>query len=59
MTKRIFQSICFVTAAVLLAALVLIMGILYEYFSDNQMDQLKKQTELAAKAVEALSLIHI
>lgn len=37
------------TAAVLLAALVLIMGILYEYFSDNQMDQLKKQTELAPK----------
>lgn len=57
MTKRIFQSICFVTAAVLLAALVLIMGILYEYFSDNQMDQLKKQTELAAKAVEALASV--
>ena len=55
MTKRIFQSICFVTAAVLLAALVLIMGILYEYFTDNQMDQLKKQTELAATAVEVLA----
>lgn len=57
MTKRIFQSICFVTATVLLAALVLIMGILYEYFSGNQVNQLKRQTELAAKAVESLSSV--
>ena len=33
MTKRIFQSICIAAVTVLLASLVLIMGVLYDYFS--------------------------
>ena len=33
MTKRIFRSICFVAIAVFLASLILIMGVLYSYFS--------------------------
>ena len=53
MTKRIFRSIFTVAAVVLLAAFVLITGVLYEYFSNKQMDQLNMQTHLAAQGVEA------
>lgn len=52
MTKRIFRSICFVAIAVFLASLVLIMGVLYSYFSDRQMKSLKTETTLCASAVE-------
>lgn len=52
MTKRIFSSICFVAIAVFLASLVLIMGVLYSYFSDRQMKSLKTETTLCASAVE-------
>lgn len=52
MTKRIFRSVCLVAAVVLLAAFVLIMGVLYEYFSNNQMSQLTAQAQLAAQGVE-------
>ena len=52
MTKRIFRSIFTVAAVVLLASFVLITGVLYEYFSNKQMDQLNMQTHLAAQGVE-------
>ena len=52
MTKRIFRSILLVAAAVLLASFVLITGVLYDYFSNNQMEQLRAQTALAAQGVE-------
>ncbi len=52
MTKRIFRSICFVALSVFLASAVLFMGILYEYFSGVQKNQLKMQTSLAAQGVE-------
>ena len=52
MTKRIFRSICLVAIAVFLASLVLIMGVLYEYFSGAQRELLRAQTELAAQGVE-------
>lgn len=51
MTKRIFRSICFVAMAVFIASLVLVMGVLYGYFSDVQQSQLKIQTMLAAQGV--------
>lgn len=51
MIKRIFRSICFVALTVFLAAIVLIMGVLYEYFSQVQQEQLKMQTNLAAQGV--------
>lgn len=35
MTKRIFRSICLVAVVVLLASFMLIMGVLYDYFSNN------------------------
>lgn len=50
MTKRIFRSICVVALAVFLAALVLIMGVLYTHFTHVQQNQLKVQTALAAQA---------
>lgn len=51
MTKRIFRSICFVAVAVFIASMVLIMGVLYSYFSQIQQSQLKMQTILAAQGV--------
>lgn len=51
MTKRIFRSICFVALVVFLASIVLIMGVLYEYFSSVQQVQLRMQTNLAAQGV--------
>lgn len=51
MTKRIFRSICLVAFAVFAASLVLIMGVLYGYFSNVQQNQLRMQTMLAAQGV--------
>lgn len=51
MTKRIFRSICLVALTVFLASVVLIMGVLYEYFSNVEQAQLKMQTALAAQGV--------
>ena len=52
MTKRIFRSIFLASLAVLLAAVVLILGALYAYFSDVQAEQLRLQTALVAHALE-------
>ena len=52
MTKRIFRSVCIVAVAVLLASLTLDMGVLYDYFSGSQEEQLKNQTVLAAQGIE-------
>ena len=52
MKKHIFRSICFVAISVFLASLVLIMGVLYDYFSRTQQTQLRVQTQLVAQAVE-------
>lgn len=49
MTKRIFRSICLVALTVFLASIVLIMGVLYDYFSNVQQAQLKMQLGLAAQ----------
>ncbi len=59
MTKRIFHSICLVAIAVFLASLVLIMGVLYEYYSERQMKSLKIETELCAYAVEKNGLDYL
>ena len=53
MTKRIFRSILLVALAVLSASVLLIMGVLYGYFSDVQQAQLDMQLELAARGAEA------
>lgn len=51
MTKRIFRSICLVALTVFLASVILIMGVLYEYFSSVGQEQLRMQTSLAAQGV--------
>ena len=51
MTKRIFRSITFAALAVLLAAVTLILGVVYSYFTNVQFDQLRVETALAAHAV--------
>ena len=53
MTRRIFRSICLAALAVLIGAVVVIMGALYNYFSDLQRKQLVMQTNLTAQAVTA------
>ncbi len=52
MTRKIFHALCLVAFTVFLASLVLIMGVLYEYFSRVEMTQLRMQTQLAAQGVE-------
>ena len=56
MTNKIFRSIFLVAIAVFSAALILIMGILYEYFSLLQMRQLEEQTALAASVMDTQGL---
>lgn len=51
MTKRIFRSICLVAITMFAASVALVLGVLYEYFSDIQQSQLHMQTELAAQGV--------
>ena len=52
MTRRIFRAICLVALAVFLASVTLIMGILYNYFSQVQQNQLRIEAGLAARGVE-------
>ena len=59
MTKRIFRAICIVAAAVLLASIILIMGVLYEYFTGIRKSELKIELSLAADAVEENGLDYL
>lgn len=52
MTKKIFKSILIVAGTVLMASIVIIMGCLYEYFSNIQKDKLADELDIAASAVE-------
>ncbi len=51
MTRRIFQSICAAAISVFLLSVVLIMGLLYDYFSQIQQNQMKVQVELAIHGI--------
>lgn len=51
MTKRIFYSIMLAAIGVFLAAIVLFLLVLYDYFSGVSKVQLRAETKLAAKAV--------
>lgn len=52
MTKHIFRSICLTALIVFLSSFVLIIGVLYGYFTKVQENQLETQTELAAQIVD-------
>ncbi|MEG2215117.1 MAG: ATP-binding protein [Oscillospiraceae bacterium] len=51
MTKRIFRSILLVSLIILLSGLVLVTGVLYEYFTASQQNQLETETALAVRGV--------
>ncbi|MDO4544009.1 MAG: ATP-binding protein [Clostridia bacterium] len=52
MTKRIFRSILLVSAAVLIASILIIMSAFYTYFSETQQQRLNAQTTLVARGIE-------
>ena len=54
MTDKIFKSIVSVAVAVLMASLVIITGVLYQYFGNIQEEQLKYELALAASSAEQL-----
>ena len=54
MTSKILQSILSVAVAVLLASLVIITGVLYQYFGNLQEIQLKDELRVVATATEQL-----
>lgn len=52
MHKRIFRSSILVTLFVLLSSIVLILGILYEYFESQLISELKKEAVYISTAIE-------
>lgn len=52
MTKKIFKSIVLVAGVVLLASIVIIMGVLYQYFGKVQENQMKDELSISSVAVE-------
>lgn len=56
MKKKIFNAIFIVAVSVSLASFILIMGILYEYFTDVSKKELKNQTVFVAQGVESEGL---
>lgn len=52
MHKKIFRSSILVTLLVLLSSIVLIMGILYEYFESQLISELKKEAVYISTAIE-------
>ena len=59
MTKKIFRSIFIVAMSVLLAAIVIIMGVMYDYFLSVERNQLRTELTLAAQAVESNGLEYL
>ena len=54
MTSKILKSILTVATVVLTASLLVITGVLYQYFGNIQKAQLKDELNLVAKATEQL-----
>ena len=54
MTRKIFDSIISVAIAVLMASLIIITGVLYQYFGNIQEFQLKDQLRITAEATQQL-----
>ena len=52
MTKRIFKSILTVAAAILVACFIIILGMLYDYFTGLSETEMKTQTAFVAHALE-------
>ena len=52
MTSKIFRSTVFVAVLVLLCSLSVILGVLYNHFTDVQVQQLKDELSLAVTGTE-------
>ena len=52
MTKKIFRTVLLSSMSISLGTIILILGCLYHYFTNSQLDQLRLQTSLIAQAVE-------
>ena len=59
MTNKIFRSTIFVAAVVLLCSLGIIFGVLYGYFNDVQIAQLRDEPSLASIAAEENGLTYL
>lgn len=59
MTNKILKSILYVAVAVLLASLLIITGVLYQYFGNVQQAQLKDELGLAAAGTEQLGIRYL
>lgn len=59
MTKRIFHSITLVALIVFVTCIALFMGVLYDYFTDVQRQQLKSQTMLATQGINNEGLSYL
>lgn len=59
MTKRIFRSIFFTALGVLLASAVLILGILYQYFSQELENEVHNQAVYLSAGVDALGVSYL
>ena len=49
MAKRIFRAVCLISLWVFAASVVIIMWVLYDYYSETQRTQLKRQTNQVYK----------
>ena len=59
MTSKIFKSILSVAVVVLITSLVIITGVLYQYFGNIQENQLKDELNLASGATEQLGIKYL
>lgn len=59
MTSKIFRSTLIVAAIVLLGAVAIIMGVLYDYFDGVQIAQLQEELNLAATGTEQNGLAYL
>ncbi|MEA4911277.1 MAG: ATP-binding protein [Oscillospiraceae bacterium] len=59
MTKKIFRSILLAASAVLLACVLIILSVLYDYFTALQNNRLASQLALAAQGVESAGIAYL
>lgn len=59
MSNKIFKSILSVAVVVLMASLLIITGVLYQYFGNMQESQLKDELSLVATATEKLGISYL
>lgn len=59
MAKRIFRAVCLISLWVFAASVVIIMWVLYDYYSETQRMQLKRQTQQVAEGVELCGMEYL